>query len=352
MASSNGIHRDAYHAHLSKAEDLIEQGQPNAARQELDTALELNPKGLEAYLLRAQLVEDTDWKAALADYNHAVRLDPSGEALVYRAAAYAVVADDLERAVNDLNAAIDQGYDPPALAYQIGDLYFNEGQFNEAVAQYSRAITLGHDLPLDVYWWQGHAYLGLRQLEDALKAYRLSHQHGGTGAPVLAGMVCLALDDPPGALEWFGKAGEDHDVLPLLTSAAHLLAGDRSAARRALKAADDSPYRDIRQMAAVWRVLLTQHAGTDASTDLEAIRAEIDAREPEGITYLIRALLAVVDRRIEQAKTELDLLLTDGIDFVYTYITYTLIRAAGSVHPEAASLPDWFLREAYGEDNQ
>ncbi len=348
MASSNGVHRDAYHDHLGKAEDLIEQGQPDAARPELDTALALNPKGLEAYLLRAQLLEDTDWQAALADYNQAVQLDPSGEALVYRAAAYAVAADDLEHAVADLNAAIDRGYDPPALAYQIGDLYFSEGQFDHAVTQYSRAITLGHDMPLEVYWWQGHAYLGLRQLADALKAYRLSHRHGGTGAPVLAGMVCLAMENPIAALEWFAKAGDDHDVLPLLVSAAHLLAGDRSAARRALKAADDNPYHDIRQLAEVWRVLLAQHAGVDASAELETIRAEVEAREPEGITYLIRALLAVADRRIEQAKTELDLLLSDGIDFVYTYITYTLIRAAGAAHAEAASLPDWFLREAYG----
>ena len=111
------------------------------ALKDLNEGIWLDPSQADYYALRASfLVRKEDLNGALADYTHAIELDPQADYYAARAAIYAKLKNTAA-ALADYQTAIQKN---PKAAYYVGRAYFYESQENypAALNDLNRVIEL------------------------------------------------------------------------------------------------------------------------------------------------------------------------------------------------------------------
>jgi tetratricopeptide (TPR) repeat protein len=116
------------------------------AKDELDEAVELNPKLAPAYYNRALVLEATgDPKGAIADYSAAIEINPKmAEAFINRGIARAKIGD-LAPALADFNKAIELEPTDADLYENRAHLLHQMGRQNEAEADMVKAKDLAKE---------------------------------------------------------------------------------------------------------------------------------------------------------------------------------------------------------------
>lgn len=109
----------------------------------LQIALQLKPKLTEALLLRAEtMAEAKHWQAAAASLQAVPANDPLHAVVALHLAIYLSRAGETQKAEAALTALHAQFPDRPEPESQLGDVYFMDKKFPDAVAAYGRAIAL------------------------------------------------------------------------------------------------------------------------------------------------------------------------------------------------------------------
>jgi tetratricopeptide (TPR) repeat protein len=144
--------------YVERAESFIEEGLYPEAIDDLSAALEMEPENAETYFLRGR-----------AHYNYAIQLslDLTGQPPESVPFLPDEVAEEMELAVGDYDAAIE--LDPQyAKAYNNrGNAYASLGNLEQALADYDRALELDESLDL-TYFNRGVINYQLQNYEEAI----------------------------------------------------------------------------------------------------------------------------------------------------------------------------------------
>jgi hypothetical protein len=149
------------------------KGEYDAAIQDFNNALELDPEDAFAYRGRGAAYHDKDeYDAAIRDLTHALGLDPE-DAFAYsrRGEAYRMKGE-YDAAIRDLTHAL--GLDPEdAFAYRCrGDAYFAKGDHERAAEDYAAALKIDPDYNrewmdgLETLLEEGYHFEGVEQPEE------------------------------------------------------------------------------------------------------------------------------------------------------------------------------------------
>ncbi|BAY23782.1 TPR domain protein [Calothrix sp. NIES-2100] len=148
-----------------------QEGNNQAALEQYNKAIELNPKYANAYVSRGIVRDDlNDKQGALQDYNQAIELDPQYAIAYYNRG---IVRDDLsdeQGALKDYNQAIE--LDPKYVNAYInrGIVRKNLGDKQGALQDYNQAIALDPK-DADAYYNRGNLRKSLGDKQIALKDY-------------------------------------------------------------------------------------------------------------------------------------------------------------------------------------
>lgn len=154
-------------AYLERAAYWLEIDDLEKAQLDLQSAEELNPNNPRLYTLRSQLALALDNpEAALAEARTAYELDRTFLP-AYLALGQAYLAnDDTEKALENLHIYTVYVKDDPQALGQVGSLYYQAGQYPEALTLLDEALALNKRYG-DAYWTRGLVYLAM---DDARKA--------------------------------------------------------------------------------------------------------------------------------------------------------------------------------------
>lgn len=164
--------RDLYN---SRATILVTLGDSERALQDISEYIRLGPDKPPGYMKRGALLEKLGrYDQALSDYSKAIALQPAA-AILATGADYKTRASLLSRlgrhkeSISDLSKAIGlDDSDDDALRIR-GDEYFALGQFEKAIADYTRAIELSPQYARASFEARSKAYKALGKLELAEK---------------------------------------------------------------------------------------------------------------------------------------------------------------------------------------
>ncbi|MBE9115427.1 tetratricopeptide repeat protein [Lusitaniella coriacea LEGE 07157] len=121
------------------------------------TTLNLNPKDIEAYQLRARAREGLDDEdGAIADYTQMLRLDPENAETYYSRARLRIARGDKEGAIADFNAIIQLNPKDPYVYVERGYMRQDEGNYQDAIADANIALKLNPQYP-EAYELRGEA---------------------------------------------------------------------------------------------------------------------------------------------------------------------------------------------------
>ncbi|MEP7213469.1 MAG: caspase family protein [Acidobacteriota bacterium] len=137
-----------------------------------DKAIESDPRSAEAYLARAYYYHERDQilKSDL-DFYKALELAPKLSAYYFRTrSSWNTYGDkpNYEKALTDIGKAVEA--DPVRYTSARADIYFKKGEFQSAVDDYSRAISLDPKYHYG-YIARGDAYIKLNDITKALADY-------------------------------------------------------------------------------------------------------------------------------------------------------------------------------------
>lgn len=168
------------------------QGDTIAALTDIEKALELNPDGVNAYILRADIrttsstpdldgaltdidraiklhplepgllinrafirYKNDDLRGAMDDYDHALGLDPSNATALYNRALLRAEVHDLNRAIDDLTAAMNLGAGQGVAAYRMlfnrAILYNEIGDLKGALADLDKLVDAFPDFSAAIF---------------------------------------------------------------------------------------------------------------------------------------------------------------------------------------------------------
>ena len=183
----------------------IRRQEPDKALAAINRALELNPGSFAAHYNKGEVLTlRGDFKAALESYKESVHIRPDLDAFkLTLGSAYARAGDPIsaEKVFNDLvNGPV------AAEAYRnLGLLYSNAGQPDQALQQFQQAVRLRNIFP-EVHHDMGLVYLRKQMFDQAIEQFR------------------VVLEQQP-----------DHGPAILNIAAAYQLKGDSQTAREALQ---------------------------------------------------------------------------------------------------------------------
>jgi tetratricopeptide (TPR) repeat protein len=163
----------AAEAYLDRALTHRRMGDYQAALNNIQQALKLNPDYMLAYVQRGNLHCDLGDRAqGMADYARAIALRPDYPGTYNNRAVEAMAAGELEAAIADFNIAIqlNPDYEKPYL--NRGEAYFAKGDHPQALANFSKCNDLrpGYFAALAGMAIAHHA---LGQREDAVRLWGL-----------------------------------------------------------------------------------------------------------------------------------------------------------------------------------
>ncbi len=160
--------RSAIHFTRGAAEAALENH--DAAIEDYNNALELNPKHVQAYINRGHAKNDRgDTNGAIEDFSNAIQLKPEEGTAYFSRGGIKSKIEDYEGAIDDYNFAIKHNPEPAKLYY----IYYIRGNaklklddFAGAIDDYDNAIRL-HPKYANAYNNRGKAKQALGQHEDA-----------------------------------------------------------------------------------------------------------------------------------------------------------------------------------------
>ena len=146
------------------------RGELEAALADYGAALKLDPTFARAYFQRALVyVARQQMATALADYRQVVRLAPRSPE-VYKGWGRAEDKDSRGRAVDQLEALLEQAKDEARGHSQQGTAFHKAGDFDKAVAEYDKALEL-YPRYTEIYYNRGLAYRQKGDLDRAIGDY-------------------------------------------------------------------------------------------------------------------------------------------------------------------------------------
>ncbi len=155
-------------AHRSYAISLILVGERDAAIQQLEDAININPNLTAPYFeLAAQFLGGQQYEDAVATYETVLKLDPRNpKALLRLCEAYAQIGQDAQ-AQGYCEDSIDS--DPTyAFAYrQLGVVNYHRRNYEGAIDNFNKCISLSEDPEIQCYYLRGLAHYYLRHCSDA-----------------------------------------------------------------------------------------------------------------------------------------------------------------------------------------
>ncbi len=173
------------------------------AASQLFSATQVNYQQLEYYagntLNRGiELYKKKEYGAAVQAFKSSIALAPAAEYATEAAKMLAgiyVTMGDTEQAIESLRSFVELSPSSDAARIKLGELYYSEGQYDEALAQYEKAVELNPDA--GNLYALGQAYL---QTGDFSKAEEQFMQ-----------VLLMAPDDPAGNLglgQTYSKSGQ------------------------------------------------------------------------------------------------------------------------------------------------
>jgi len=142
-------------------------GQYDKAIEEMTQVIRIFPDAGN-YMTRANIYEEMNLcDKAIEDYSKAVTLQPdNAQFYSYRGMTYHRCMKQYDKAIQDFNKAVAIKPDYSEAVYERGAVYKISGQTEEAVEDYSKAISCN---PKDVYI--GFPYLGLGRIYEKSKDF-------------------------------------------------------------------------------------------------------------------------------------------------------------------------------------
>ena len=127
----------------NQAKKKMEKGNYQAAIQDLNKAINLNPSLSEAYLSRGVAYSQLGRRiAAIADFNQAIKINPkNAKAYYYRGDEYLQLRDQ-GKALQDFNQAIKINPSNPKSYFNRGVVYYLLGNRNQAMENFQQAAFL------------------------------------------------------------------------------------------------------------------------------------------------------------------------------------------------------------------
>ncbi len=139
-----------------------------AATEDFTRAIEFDPSYAKAYYLRGfNYIDQRNYAQALLDCNRALELD-QGSTNARRCAREAHAAIDRYVAkLNELSRVIRDAPDEATGYYDRGNLFLNHNKFDEAIADYTRALEL-HPQMVFAFFNRGNAYAAKNDYDTAI----------------------------------------------------------------------------------------------------------------------------------------------------------------------------------------
>jgi tetratricopeptide (TPR) repeat protein len=125
------------------------------------------------YMMRANWLKTTDPRAALADVERAVALEPASPVWYARRGDFHVMVNELDRAIADYRRSAAMDPKQADVQYQLGKCLAARGDLPEALAAYDRAVQLA-PLYVDFRIGRGEVLLSLGHHERALVEFNRS----------------------------------------------------------------------------------------------------------------------------------------------------------------------------------
>jgi tetratricopeptide (TPR) repeat protein len=149
-----------------------ETGDCLGALQDLDWALQLDPKDVKAYGCRGIVYsKQKNWQKAIADFNQALRLSPQEPSIHRNRGKTRIQLGDYRGAIADLNLAIAAEPDDATLLWARGDAYQGMQDYATAIADYTQAITRLPEHP-EIYLSRAKAYACQEEIKQAIEDYQ------------------------------------------------------------------------------------------------------------------------------------------------------------------------------------
>lgn len=160
--------------HLSLAKAYETQNKITDALNLCDTILQINPKQLDALMLKAALLDQqNNTIESIATLEQAYKIQPGIEDLDYQLAyKYALTKNPKTLSFCDALLKKDSLNEHPEPLYFIGIYYENTGDKAKALDFFNRAIVRDYTF-LDAYMNKGKIFYDQKKYIDAIKVYRL-----------------------------------------------------------------------------------------------------------------------------------------------------------------------------------
>src|SRR5262249_52475709 len=203
------------HAALAYAKAAYDWDRPGAER-EFKRAIELNPNYATAHSWYSLDLEATGrLEEAIAEAKRAQEADPLSLMISTLVGKTLYSARRYDQAIEQLRKALEMDPNFPRAHYNLGMTYGQVGRHGEAIAECQKAVSLSGGEPgaLGVL---GYAYAlsGKRAEAQKVLAELKDLSRRRYVAPYDSALIYVGLGDKAQALEWLGKAYEDHSLEP------------------------------------------------------------------------------------------------------------------------------------------
>jgi tetratricopeptide (TPR) repeat protein len=146
--------------YINQGIDCQQRGELEKARACYERAMRIEPQCVSAYIN----------PEALADYNHAIYIDPKTAIAYHNRGLVSKMLGNLNAALADYRMAIQIAPDNPVTYNNRANVYAENGQFEKALADYDRALQLDPHYG-DAYDNRGYIRAKLGDAEGAAADY-------------------------------------------------------------------------------------------------------------------------------------------------------------------------------------
>ena len=163
---------------ISRATLRYQEGRTAQAQQDVDSALAIEPQNIEALSLKGDILANQsriDWPGAIAAYTQALTVEPANTDLLQKRCTAYQKNNSLDLAEKDCTQIIGLMPNSAATYDQRGDIRSAQENYEDAIADYTQAITLNENKGTpaanqSIYYSRGLAYAAINEdgkgLED------------------------------------------------------------------------------------------------------------------------------------------------------------------------------------------